>query len=137
MDTLEKNIRIKFMRLTDSAPTWAEFNTEDNLLVVEEMAYLLGLDADLNGRGDELDCWLGGDDFDIQIFSIPELDRTIVSFYSVNHTASGYGVTYTRTELIPTIRIKTSALKPLRAIRGMDQHGVPLTFEHLFRAPRS
>ena len=75
MDTLEKNIRIKFMRLTDSAPTWAEFNT------------------DKSGN-----------------------------FFS---------------ELRPTIRIKTSALKPLRAIRGMDQHGVPLTFEHLFRAPRS
>lgn len=131
MNTLEKNIRIKFMRLTDSAPTWAEFNTEDNLLVVEEMAYLLGLDASLNGRGDELDCWLGGEDFDIQIFSIPELDRTIVSFHPVNKSGTFFS------ELRPTIRIKTSALKPLRAIRGMDQHGVPLTFEHLFRAPRS
>jgi hypothetical protein len=113
---VESRIKSKLREMTYQAPTWAKFNNEHRLLLVEQLAVLLGYEADKEERGDELDFWFGGKDYDVQVSSIPELDRTIVSFHPVNKTPTGYGTTDRMTELIPTIRLKTSGLIPNRRL---------------------
>jgi hypothetical protein len=119
---VESRIKSKLREMTYQAPTWAEFNNEHRLLLVEQLAVLLGYEAD---KEDAVTNSIFGSVVRTMTFKFQHTRiRSNHCFFSSSkqNSGTGYGITDRMTELIPTIRLKTSGLIPNRLLFIISVH---------------
>ena len=93
MNTLEKNVRIDLLGKKFQDMTWSEFHTLDNHAIIYRAACLLAKNIE------DLDFWVGGTNWDINIYRGSVDEHATISYYDYD------GLKTKQKKDIPTITI--------------------------------